>query len=65
VGLGRGKVAEGHRLVRERLVAGVAPGRYQILAAINAVHTSARAVRDTDWSQVVAPATSSSASTPL
>jgi len=47
-------VAEGHRLVRERLVAGVAPGRYQILAAINAVHTSARDVHDTDWSQVVA-----------
>jgi RNA polymerase sigma-70 factor (ECF subfamily) len=47
-------IAEGHRLVRERLVAGVAPGRYQILAAINAVHTSARDVRDTDWSQVVA-----------
>jgi RNA polymerase sigma-70 factor (ECF subfamily) len=32
----------------------VAPGRYQILAAISAVHTSARDVRDTDWSQVVA-----------
>ena len=47
-------VAEGHRLVRERLAAGVAPGRYQILAAISAVHTSARDVRDTDWSQVVA-----------
>jgi RNA polymerase sigma-70 factor, ECF subfamily len=47
-------VAEGHRLVRERLAAGVAPGRYQILAAINAVHTSARDIRDTDWSQVVA-----------
>jgi RNA polymerase sigma-70 factor (ECF subfamily) len=50
-------IAEGHRLVRERLVAaaaGVAPGRYQILAAINAGHTSARDVRDTDWSQVVA-----------
>jgi RNA polymerase sigma-70 factor, ECF subfamily len=47
-------IAEGHRLVRERLAAGVAPGRYQILAAVNAVHTSARDVRDTDWSQVVA-----------
>lgn len=47
-------VAEGHRLVRERLATGQAPGRYQILAAINAVHTSARDVRDTDWSQVVA-----------
>jgi predicted RNA polymerase sigma factor len=43
-----------HRLVRERLAAGVAPGRYQILAAINAVHTSAGDVRDTDWLQVVA-----------
>ncbi|MEU4573156.1 RNA polymerase sigma factor [Nonomuraea sp. ATR24] len=50
-------IAEGHQLVRERLAAaaaGAAPGRYQILAAINAVHTSARDVRDTDWSQVVA-----------
>ncbi len=47
-------LAEGHQLVRERLALGVAPGRYQILAAINAVHTSARHVRDTDWSQVVA-----------
>jgi RNA polymerase sigma-70 factor, ECF subfamily len=50
-------LAEGHRLVRERLAAaaaGMAPGRYQILAAINAVHTSARDVRDTDWSQVLA-----------
>lgn len=47
-------VAEGHRLVRERLSAGVPPGRYQILAAINAVHTSARDIRETDWSQIVA-----------
>ena len=50
-------IAEGHQLVRERLAAaaaGVAPGRYQILAAINAVHTSARDVRATDWSQVLA-----------
>ncbi|MER5474811.1 sigma-70 family RNA polymerase sigma factor [Streptomyces sp. NPDC002685] len=47
-------IAEGHRLVRERLAVGVAPGRYQILAAINAVHTSAPDVRDTDWSQVLA-----------
>ena len=47
-------IAEGHRLVRERLAAGAAPGRYQVLAAINAVHTSARDVRDTDWSQVLA-----------
>ncbi|MEU3272227.1 DUF6596 domain-containing protein [Saccharomonospora sp. NPDC006951] len=47
-------IAEGHRLVRERLATGMAPGRYQILAAINAVHTSAKTVADTDWSQVVA-----------
>ncbi|WP_041289317.1 RNA polymerase sigma factor [Kribbella flavida] len=47
-------ISEGHQLVRERLATGVAPGRYQILAAINAVHTSARDVRDTDWSQIVA-----------
>ena len=47
-------IAEGHQLVRERLATGEPPGRYQILAAINAVHTSARDIRDTDWSQVVA-----------
>jgi RNA polymerase sigma-70 factor, ECF subfamily len=47
-------VAEGHRLVRERLATGMAPGRYQILAAINAVHTSATTIGATDWSQVVA-----------
>jgi RNA polymerase sigma-70 factor (ECF subfamily) len=47
-------IAEGHRLVRERLAAGEAPGRYQILAAINAVHTSARDAAQTDWSQVIA-----------
>jgi RNA polymerase sigma-70 factor (ECF subfamily) len=47
-------VTEGHRLVHERLAAGAAPGRYQILAAINDVHTSAPQARDTDWSQVVA-----------
>ena len=50
----RALIAEGHRLVRERLAAGVPPGRYQILSAINAVHTSARDIDDTDWSQVVA-----------
>ena len=47
-------IAEGHALVRARLASGQAPGRYQILAAINAVHTDARELRDTDWSQVVA-----------
>lgn len=50
----RALIAEGHALVRARLQSGEAPGRYQILAAINAVHTDARDVRETDWSQVVA-----------
>ncbi len=47
-------IAEGHRLVRERLAAGEPPGRYQVLAAINAVHTSARTMSDTDWWQILA-----------
>ena len=48
-------VAEGHQLVRSASppASRGAPGRYQILAAINAVHTSARDLRDTDWSQIV------------
>jgi RNA polymerase sigma-70 factor (ECF subfamily) len=44
-------IAEGHAIVRARLASGQAPGRYQLLAAINAVHTDGR---DTDWSQVLA-----------
>lgn len=44
-------IAEGHALVRARLATGVAPGRYQLLAAINAVHTDGDAP---DWAQVVA-----------
>lgn len=51
-------VDEGHALVRETLAAvaagGPPPGRFQLLAAVNAVHTHARDARDTDWSQVVA-----------
>jgi RNA polymerase sigma-70 factor (ECF subfamily) len=47
-------IAEGHALVRQRLASGQAPGRYQLLAAINAVHTDAPDLRATDWSQVVA-----------
>jgi RNA polymerase sigma-70 factor (ECF subfamily) len=50
----RALIAEGHALVRARLASGQAPGRYQLLAAVNAVHTDAQDVRDTDWSQVVA-----------
>lgn len=45
------RISEGHALVRERLTSGVAPGRYQLMAAINAVHTDGDA---TDWAQVVA-----------
>ncbi|HSM45716.1 MAG TPA: RNA polymerase sigma factor [Acidimicrobiia bacterium] len=51
-------IAEGQALVQERLEAAAAdaesPGRYQLLAAINAVHTDAPSARDTDWSQIVA-----------
>lgn len=46
-------IAEGHALVRECLAIN-RPGRYQILAAINAVHTDAPTVADTDWPQIVA-----------
>jgi RNA polymerase sigma-70 factor (ECF subfamily) len=46
-------IAEGHALVRECLTIN-RPGRYQLLAAINAVHTDAPTAADTDWSQVVA-----------
>lgn len=49
----RAAIDEGHALVRECLALG-RPGRYQLLAAINAVHTDARDVRDTDWSQIAA-----------
>jgi RNA polymerase sigma-70 factor, ECF subfamily len=53
----RALIIEGHALVRERLAAvaagGEPPGRYQLLAAINAVHTDAPSARDTDWSQIV------------
>ena len=49
----RALIAEGHDLVRECLAINQ-PGRYQLLAAINAVHTDAPTSPDTDWSQVVA-----------
>jgi RNA polymerase sigma-70 factor, ECF subfamily len=52
-GWDRALVTEGHHLVRECLATN-RPGRYQILAAINAVHTDAPTASDTDWSQVVA-----------
>lgn len=46
-------VAEGHQLVRECLAIN-RPGRYQLLAAINAVHTDAPIAAATDWSQILA-----------
>jgi RNA polymerase sigma-70 factor (ECF subfamily) len=52
-GWDRALVAEGHALVRECLEVN-RPGRYQLIAAVNAVHTDAATARDTDWSQVVA-----------
>ncbi len=54
----RALIAEGNALVRERIEAvaagGDPPGRYQLQAAINAVHTQAPSARDTDWSTIVA-----------
>jgi RNA polymerase sigma-70 factor (ECF subfamily) len=52
-GWDRTLIEEGHELVRECLAIN-RPGRYQVLAAINAVHTDALTASDTDWSQVVA-----------
>lgn len=50
-------IGEGHALVRECLAAvatgGRPPGQYQLMAAINAVHTDAREASDTDWGQIV------------
>lgn len=46
-------IDEGHRLVRACL-ARDRPGRYQLQAAIAAVHADATASDDTDWSQIVA-----------
>jgi len=46
-------LAEGHALVADLVTSGRPPGRHQLLAAINAVHTSAARVEDTDWHQVV------------
>ncbi|GAA4668785.1 RNA polymerase sigma factor [Nocardioides nanhaiensis] len=51
-------VAEGHALVRgclARVAAGGAPpGRFQVLAAVQAVHTDAPTFAATDWRQVLA-----------
>lgn len=52
-GWDRALIAEGHDLVRHCLAAN-RPGRFQVLAAVNAVHTDAPTAAATDWSQVVA-----------
>ncbi|HXH80702.1 RNA polymerase sigma factor [Nocardioides sp.] len=49
----RDLIEEGHTLVRECLAFN-RPGHYQLLAAINAVHTDALAASDTDWGQITA-----------
>lgn len=52
----RALIAEGHALVREclaRAESGAAPpSAFQLMAAVNAVHTDAADARDTDWSQI-------------
>lgn len=48
----RSLIDEGHAIVRELIAGGQAPGRYQLEAAISAVHTYARDIRDTDWAQL-------------
>jgi RNA polymerase sigma-70 factor, ECF subfamily len=57
-GWDRALIDEGHALVLEclalRASGGPRPGQYQILAAINAVHTDAPTAADTDWAQVAA-----------
>ena len=52
-GWDRALIAEGHGLVRECLARN-RPGPYQLLAAINAVHTDAPEASATDWSQIAA-----------
>jgi RNA polymerase sigma-70 factor, ECF subfamily len=44
-------IAEGHALVRECLARN-RPGHYQLMAAINAVHTDAATAAETDWAQI-------------
>jgi RNA polymerase sigma-70 factor (ECF subfamily) len=48
-----GMIAEGHALVRACLRRN-RPGRYQLQAAINAVHDDAPTAAETDWRQILA-----------
>lgn len=52
-GWDRALIGEGHDLVRTCLTLN-RPGRFQVLAAINAVHTDAPTAAATDWSQIAA-----------
>jgi RNA polymerase sigma-70 factor, ECF subfamily len=49
-----GLIDEGQTLVRACLRRGM-PGRYQVQAAINAVHSDAPSAGQTDWGQIVRP----------
>jgi len=49
----RARIAEGQALLRACLARNH-PGPYQLQAAINAVHSDARAAGDTDWRQILA-----------
>jgi RNA polymerase sigma-70 factor (ECF subfamily) len=51
-GWNRALIGEGHALVRQCLVRNQ-PGPYQLMAAVNAVHTDAPSAADTDWSQIL------------
>jgi len=55
-GWDRALIAEGHDIVRDCLAlalhTGRGPGQYQLLAAVNAVHTDAPTASDTDWAQI-------------
>jgi RNA polymerase sigma-70 factor (ECF subfamily) len=48
----RAMIAEGHALVRGLIASDEPPGRFQLEAAISAVHTYARDIRETDWAQL-------------
>lgn len=47
----RGLIAEGQGLVRQAFESG-SPGPYALMAAVNAIHTAAPDVRDTDWARI-------------
>jgi RNA polymerase sigma-70 factor (ECF subfamily) len=49
----QGLIGQGQAIVRRCLRVG-RPGPFQLQAAINAVHSDATSVQDTDWAQIVA-----------